>query len=139
MVEMLVALVLITVVLSGTLAMQVAVMQGNRKAQQTSVAVTLAQRHVENFHTTHYDALTASVSWTCYSFNLAIVGTVNPCVDTHADGPWAYRVSETVVGSLAGGFQLSVEVEERTPEMSNLTGLPAAYEHLSAYSSERNP
>ncbi|MBW2735072.1 MAG: prepilin-type N-terminal cleavage/methylation domain-containing protein [Deltaproteobacteria bacterium] len=136
MVEMLVALVLVTIVLSGTLAMQVAVMQGNRKARQTSAAVALAQRHVEDFHISDYSTLAASgAATTCYSYELRVVGTVGPCVDTHPDGPWAYFVTQTIVGSAPGGFNLSVQVNERP------TDNPAAGmgEYVSSYVSMRAP
>ena len=59
MVELLIAFLLLTIVLAGSLAMQIRVSAGNQESRVVSVAASLAQQAIEEFNAAGFTSLAA--------------------------------------------------------------------------------
>ena len=108
MIELLVAIVLLTIVLAGTMALQVTTLRAGRDTKSTTMAVTLAEARIDLFRAIPYANLaTVASEITCFDFD----GTENPSCPAGV-----YFTRQTDVTLTGSTFEIAVTVQWLTGE-----------------------
>lgn len=78
LIEIMVAMLLLSIILAGSMAMQVAVITASANARASAAATSLAQTRIEEFRATRYLSLAAADETACFDYDTKLVSTCVP-------------------------------------------------------------
>ena len=110
LVEILVALLLLTIVMTGTLALHLTTIRASSDSRTISAASAVAQSRLESFHSREFTAITLIANeQMCFNYDTTRVGT---CTDAH--------FFERITNVTANGLNFVCAVEVRWITRSGL-------------------